>query len=192
MATKIRWAAAIAIAGSAFIAAGCRTTEERPSGSSAPTARASQGDAGKSGRAGAMGAATTEQQSRSTEGDRTSAPTQSSSGDRGGTTAGEATPRGATTATSNELTGRVEKVDRSSIQVAGKTLKVDSSTSVKKGGVGAELTDVKEGDQVRASLTGSGDRLKAERIEVMSPAGAGTREPGKSSQQSGSTGGTTR
>jgi hypothetical protein len=165
MVTKISWAAAI-VAGSAIIAAGCQTApEERPSASSASTEaepRASASDADKTERAGAMGAATTEQQSRST-GDG-----QASTSPPGGTT------------TPYEVTGRVDRIDASNIEIAGKTLKIDSSTSVMKGGMGASLDDIKEGDEVRASLSGSGDpEPKAVRIEVMSPpseapAGAGT------------------
>jgi hypothetical protein len=95
-----------------------------------------------------MGAATTEQQSRSTGDGQTSA----------------------STATPYEITGRVDRVDASNIEIGGKTLKIDSSTSVMKGGVGASLDDIKQGDEVRASLSGSGDaEPKAVRIEVMSP-----------------------
>jgi hypothetical protein len=71
---------------------------------------------------------------------------------------------------SNELTGRVESFDHASntFTVAGKSLKVDSTTEVMKDGQTASLTDISEGDQVRASFSGTGDELTAQRIEVMS------------------------
>jgi Cu/Ag efflux protein CusF len=74
---------------------------------------------------------------------------------------------------SNELTGRVEKFDHDSktFTVAGKDLKIDSSTKVMKDGEKAELTDIKEGDEIRASYSGSGDTLTADRIEVMPKSG---------------------
>lgn len=154
MGTKISRAAAIAIAASAFTVAGCQTApEERPSASAASTdasPRAGASDSDKPESAGATGAATTGEQR----------PAES----------GQASTSAPTSATPYEITGRVESVDASSIAIAGKTLKVDTSTSVMKGGVGASLDDIQEGDEVRASLSGSGDPLKAERIEVIAPA----------------------
>jgi hypothetical protein len=149
MATKSSWAAALlVVAGSTFIAAGCRTAPERSS------AAASAEESGTTGSA----TGTTEQPARSTEGGQAGASPQRGSSE---------TAQAGSTATAYEVTGRVEKIDESSIQVAGKQLKIDSSTSVSKGGIGATLADVKEGDEVRASLSGSGDPRKAERIEVM-------------------------
>ena len=167
MGTKISWAA-IAVAGSTFLAAGCQTApEERPTASSASErgaqAEASASDTDRSERAGAMGTATTEQQSRSTEDSRADATAARQS---------DATGREAASATSGtpyEITGRVESVDESNIEIAGRTFKVDASTSVRKGGVGATLEDIKEGDEVRASLSGTDDAAKAVRIDVMSP-----------------------
>jgi hypothetical protein len=149
MATKSSWAAALlVVAGSTFIAAGCRTAPERSSAASAE-------ESGMTGTA----TATTEQPARSTEGGQAGA----ASPQRGSSE----TAQTGSTASAYEVTGRVEKIDEASIQVAGKQLKIDSSTSVSKGGIGATLADVKEGDEVRASLSGSGDPPKAERIEVM-------------------------
>jgi hypothetical protein len=126
MATNISWVAAMVIAGSTLVTAGCQTApEERPSTSSTAT--------------------------------DTAAPRASAS---------DGVAEG-TTANPYEITGRVDRVDASTIEIAGKTIKVDSSTYVRKGGVGGSLEDVKEGDEVRASLSG-GDPPKAERIEVMS------------------------
>jgi hypothetical protein len=147
MATKSSWAAAILVAGCTFIAAACRTAPEKPSASS-----------GSAEGSGTMGTATTEQPTRSAEGGQAGASPQSRSSE---------TARAGTGATPYEVTGRVEKVEKSNIQIAGKLLKVDSSTSISKGGVGATLAEVKEGDEVRATLSGSGDPPKAARIEVI-------------------------
>jgi hypothetical protein len=83
-------------------------------------------------------------------------------------------------ATPFEITGRVDRVDESRIEVAGRTLAIDSSTSIVKGGVGASLEDIREGDEVRATLSGSGDAAKAVRIEVVprTDAASGPGEPG--------------
>jgi hypothetical protein len=118
MATEIRWAAAMLAAAGTFVAAGCRTAAERPSGTSA-AATASSAETGTS---------------------------------------------------AYELAGRVEGIDPSNntIQIGGRTVRVDSSTSVMKGGVGATFDDIKEGDEVRASLSLSGEQPKAERIVVTS------------------------
>jgi Cu/Ag efflux protein CusF len=79
----------------------------------------------------------------------------------------------------NEITGKVEKFDRSSKQLT-LALKVSDSTQVLKDGQQASLSDIKEGDQVRASFSGSGDTLQVSRIDIMSsgakesPHGMGT------------------
>jgi hypothetical protein len=83
------------------------------------------------------------------------------------------------------ITGRVERVDPSAntIQVAGQTLKTDGATSVKKGGGNVILADVKEGDEVRVDLSGSGDAVKVVRIEVMSPAATSGAAPTDGAQR---------
>jgi hypothetical protein len=126
-------------------------------------------------RGGAEGAATSGQQTRAPE-ERQTSPSRTSAP---GAAASSATASPTTGMAANELVGRVESVDRSkgTLQVAGKTLKVETSTSVKRNGVGAEVRDIQEGDQVRASFSGSGDTLKAERIEV-----TGSRKPATGTQ----------
>lgn len=99
----------------------------------------------------------TEPQAGATEEGRASTPRPS---DTGAMATGE---------TPFEITGRVDSIEASRIEIAGKTLAIDSSTSITKGGVGASLEDIKEGDEVRATMSGSGDPPKAARIEVMSP-----------------------
>ena len=63
-----------------------------------------------------------------------------------------------------ELTGMVEKFDcrakELTLQNSDKKLKVTDSTRVMKDGQSASLSDIKEGDQVRASFSGSGDTLR--------------------------------
>ena len=79
----------------------------------------------------------------------------SSSGSMGGGTYGSS---------GNQVTGKVDKVDRSGNQLSLQ-LKVSDSTQVMKDGHTASLSDIKEGDHVRASLSSSG---QVQRIDVMS------------------------
>ncbi len=77
---------------------------------------------------------------------------------------------------SNELSGRVEKFDRSNstLSLAGsdKKLKLSDDTTVMKDGQKASLSDIKEGDQVRASFSGSGVTLQATQIWITSSGAA--------------------
>jgi hypothetical protein len=140
--------AAVAVAAGAVFAS-CSTTEERPSGGAAPAASAPAASA---------------PQSAGGEAQRSGATASAS-------TAGDA-------ASAYELTGRVESVDRAknTVRIGGRSLKVDSSTSVMKDGIGATLDEVREGDQVRASLSHGGEGPKAERIEVTSPGATGSQQ----------------
>ena len=105
-----------------------------PSGSSG-----SSGTGGSSGSSGSMGTGSGS----------------SSSGSMGGGTYGSS---------GNQVTGKVDKVDRSGNQLSLQ-LKVSDSTQVMKDGHTASLSDIKEGDHVRASLSSSG---QVQRIDVMS------------------------
>jgi hypothetical protein len=84
----------------------------------------------------------------------------------------------------------VDKVDQSKKELTLR-LKVSDSTQVMKDGKSATLSDIKEGDQVRASFSPTGE---AQRIEVVSGAGGGSRGmsphggAGGSSTSPGSTG----
>ena len=75
----------------------------------------------------------------------------------------------------NEITGRIESFDRTqnTLTLSGKELKVDSSTEVLRDGTRASISDIKEGDQVRASFSGSGDTSAAQRLEVMTQGASG-------------------
>ncbi len=101
-----------------------------------------------------------------------------------GTAAADSTD---TPASANALQGKVEKFDRSkntlTLSGSDKTLKLDSSTKVMKDGSQASLEDIKEGDQVRASYSGSGSTLKVKSIDIMSAGsmGSGTGTSGSSS-----------
>jgi hypothetical protein len=109
--------------------------------------------------------------------------------------------------TKQSVTGTVDKVDPSSNQLSimpkvdssmqqmqqdHVRLKTSSSTEVTKDGQKATLSDVKEGDQVRASLSPSGT---VQRIDVVSSgssgskAGSGTSPHGGMGGPSGTTGG---
>lgn len=161
MARQILWAAAIALAGSMIMAVGCRTAPERTA-SAGPDTMAEPRTAPEGT---ASAGSDTMAEPRTTEERRTGTPPRA---EAGATTAGAAP---------FEVTGRVESVDESRIEIAGRTLAIDSSTSIMKGGVGASLENIKEGDEVRATLSGSGDPPKAERIEVMSPTTDATSPP---------------
>ncbi len=71
----------------------------------------------------------------------------------------------------NEVTGKVDKFDQTKKELTLR-LPISDDTQVTKDGKRATLSDIKEGDQVRASFSGSGDQLKVNRIDVVS-VGAG-------------------
>ena len=75
------------------------------------------------------------------------------------------------------LTGKVQQFDRSTneLTVAGsdQRLKIDSSTKVMRDGSRASIDDIKEGDQVRASYSGSGDTLQVKSLDITSPGAMG-------------------
>lgn len=89
----------------------------------------------------------------------------------------------------NQVTGKVGKIDKTNNEIT-LSLKVSDSTQVTKDGQRASLTDIKEGDQVRASFSGSGESLQVTEIEVMSSGSTGSMGTGSSSDlgTSGSTG----
>jgi Cu/Ag efflux protein CusF len=87
----------------------------------------------------------------------------------------------------NQVTGKVDKIDKSNNELT-LSLKVSDSTQVKKDGQTASLTDIKEGDQVRASFSGSGESLQVTEIEVMSSGAAGSTGTSSDPGTSGSTG----
>jgi Cu/Ag efflux protein CusF len=107
----------------------------------------------------------------------------------------EQTSTKAETTATKTLQGKVEKFDRSenTLTLSGidTKLKVDSSTQVMKEGARATLNDIKEGDQVRASYSGTGETVNAKTIDIM-PSGSmgapGTTEPSPGKTQSPSTG----
>jgi hypothetical protein len=71
----------------------------------------------------------------------------------------------------SEVQGKVTHFDRDSnlITLSGsdKALHVDSSTEVIKNGGKMSIADIKEGDEVRASYSGTGDTLHVEKLELM-------------------------
>jgi hypothetical protein len=86
----------------------------------------------------------------------------------------------ASAAGTNEIQGRVERIDHANnITIAGSEqaglafdqFKVDSSTEIMKEGAKATIDDINEGDEVRASFSGSGDKLHVERLEILPSAG---------------------
>jgi Cu/Ag efflux protein CusF len=116
--------------------------------------------------------------------------TDPSMGSSGSSAAGSAEHHAAMGSTSqNQVTGKVGKIDKTNKEIT-LSLKVSDSTQVTKDGQRASLTDIKEGDQVRASFSGSGESLQVTEIEVMSPGSTGSMGTGTSSDlgTSGSTG----
>jgi hypothetical protein len=82
------------------------------------------------------------------------------------------------------VTGKVDKLDKSKNQLSLQ-LKVSDSTQVMKNGQTATLSDIKEGDQIRASFSSTG---QVERIDVMgsgSSGSTGSSSPGSSGSSSG-------
>ncbi|HTP25766.1 MAG TPA: hypothetical protein VMK12_08920 [Anaeromyxobacteraceae bacterium] len=85
------------------------------------------------------------------------------------------------------LHGKVENFDRTSntltLSGSSKTFKLDPSTKVSKNGAKATLDDIQEGDEVRASYSGSGNTLQVKSIDIMSTGSMGTpRTPSTGSQ----------
>jgi hypothetical protein len=96
-----------------------------------------------------------------------------------GTGAGTMESGSATSAQGGQsLQGKVESFDRTNntLMLSGseKTLKVDSSTKVMKQGSRATLDDIKEGDQVRASYSGSGETLQVKSLDILSTGSTGS------------------
>jgi colicin import membrane protein len=95
-----------------------------------------------------------------------------------GSTAGQ-TEQGSTSApasASKALEGRVEQLDRAgNLMLAGTEsaghafdrLKVDSRTEIMVNGEKASVAQLNEGDEVRASFSGQGDKLHVDRLEVL-------------------------
>jgi hypothetical protein len=89
---------------------------------------------------------------------------------------------------SEQFDGRVERVDKGDhVTIAGsesaglafQPFKLEPGTEVVKDGRKASASDLEEGDEVRATLAGTGDELRLERIEILRPAagGGGTAPP---------------
>src|SRR6266568_4994041 len=153
--TKMRWMAGAAMAGVVTLLAASVQAAGGSSGTgSSGTGTGASSDPTKSG----TGAS--------------SDPTKSGTG---ASSAGSSTTMGDTsaspTADASQLQGKVQNFDRTNntLTLAGsdKALKIDSSTQVMKNGSRASLNDIKEGDQVRASFSGSGDMLHVQRLDVM-------------------------
>jgi len=149
----------------------------------------SPGSSGSSGSMGSSGSTSDTSKDKSSAGSTGSS--SDTSGSMGSSALGGTASAGA--AGQHEITGKVEKLDRTKKELSLR-LKVSDDTQVMKDGQRASLSDIKEGDQVRASFTGSGDTLQVQRIDVMSSAKGGAVSPGApsgapSSTPGGSTGG---
>ena len=96
----------------------------------------------------------------------------------GATASASSSGTGATASASSELSGVVKKIDKDkhSLKISSSTgseqeLKVADSATITRDGSQAGLDQIKEGDQVRASLDASGKQ--ASKIEVSSKQKAG-------------------
>jgi colicin import membrane protein len=105
----------------------------------------------------------------------------------------------AATAADKEISGKVEKYDRESrtlsLSSSDTKLKITDDTQVMKDGDRISPGQIMEGDDVRASYSGTGDTVEVVRVEIVAtsaaPAGAGA-APGSTSgpsSGSGTTGG---
>ncbi len=138
--------------------------------------------------AGMLVAAPSMQAGEETSGARGAGMSGTSTGARPREVSGEETPGGkpAGPATAHDgktqVIGTIEQFDRVTrtlkLASSDKTLKLTDDTEVFKDGEKRSPGDVMEGDQVRASCSGSGDTLQVERLEVTggtaggSPSGA--------------------
>ena len=90
----------------------------------------------------------------------------------------------------DSLQGKVQKFDRSkntlTLSGSAQSLKIDSSTQVMKDGSRASLDDIKEGDQVRASYSGSGDALNVKSLDITSSGAMGGSNAGSTGSSAGS------
>ncbi len=155
----------------------------------AAPALAQTGSSGSS--TGSSGSSDTSKSGSSTMGaPSSSGSSMGTSGSATGSTTGSSADKPSTgmssSSASNQVTGKVQKLDKSKKELT-LALPVSDSTQVTKNGQTATLNDIKEGDQVRASFSGSGDTLQVTSIEVLSK-GATTPAPAAPSK-GGSTGG---
>lgn len=93
-------------------------------------------------------------------------------GSSSGSTASNEPSSGTAIGHFDALSGKVQSFDRSNntLTLSGspKMLKVDPGTQVTKDGERASIDDIKEGDQVRASFSGTGDTPHVEAIDITS------------------------
>ena len=97
---------------------------------------------------------------------------------RGAATAAAAT---GTASQQGEVVGRVERIDRAgNMTVAGsereglafEEFKVDDGTQISVGGEKASITQINEGDQVRASFSGPPEDRRVQKLEILPSTGA--------------------
>jgi hypothetical protein len=89
-----------------------------------------------------------------------------------------ASSAGAQAGTPGKFLGRIERIDRAdNVTIAGsegvglafEQFKVDTKTEVVTPGGKGSMTDLNEGDEVRASFSGSGEELHVDKLEVLPP-----------------------
>jgi hypothetical protein len=91
----------------------------------------------------------------------------------------------------DQLSGKIEKLDQDAqtltLDSSEKKLKLSDDTRIMKDGARATLSDLQEGDQVRASFSGTGDTVNALVIEVV-PGSTGSTRSGDTGSSSSSMG----
>lgn len=178
---KMAWgfglAAALALLAGQARAQSSGATGTGTSGTSSDTTGTNRGTSGSSGN--------TSDTSRDTSGSMGSMGTGSTSS---GASASTDQSTSSTSGHFDALAGKVQRFDRSKNELtlsgSDRKLKLDSTTKVMRDGARASIDDIKEGDQVRASFSGSGDTLEVKSLDITSEGatGSGT-EPSKTEQK---------
>lgn len=175
---KMAWgfglAAALALLAGQARAQSSGATGTGTSGTSSDTTGTNRGTSGSSGN--------TSDTSRDTSGSMGSGSTSS------GASASTDQSTSSTSGHFDALSGKVQRFDRSKNELtlsgSDRKLKLDSTTKVMRDGARASIDDIKEGDQVRASFSGSGDTLEVKSLDITSEGATGSgAEPSKSEKK---------
>lgn len=177
---KMAWgfglAAALALLAGQARAQSSGATGTGTSGTSSDTTGTNRGTSGSSGN--------TSDTSRDTSGSMGSMGTGSTSS---GASASTDQPTSSTSGHFDALSGKVQRFDRSKNELtlsgSDRKLKLDSTTKVMRDGARASIDDIKEGDQVRASFSGSGDTLEVRSLDITSEGTGSGAEPSKTEKK---------
>ena len=174
---KMAWgfglAAALALLAGQARAQSSGATGTGTSGTSSDTTGTNRGTSGSSGN--------TSDTSRDTSGSMGTGSTSS------GASASTDQSTSTTSGHFDALSGKVQRFDRSKNELtlsgSDRKLKLDSTTKVMRDGARASIDDIKEGDQVRASFSGSGDTLEVRSLDITSEGTGSGAEPSKTEKK---------